>query len=101
MIEKIKIISTKNEQLNEEINKYKNNKDNNDIIECNKEINGLYELKNEQNIEIDRLEKELNIIKNELVEKNNIYIVLKIINRNMKNNTKNTKIMNIKKKYIN
>lgn len=101
MIEKIKIISTKNEQLNEEINKYKDNKDNNDIIECNKEINGLYELKNEQNIEIDRLEKELNIIKNELVEKNNIYIVLKIMNRNLKNNTKKTKIMNIKKKYIN
>lgn len=101
MIEKIKIISTKNEQLNEEINKYKDNKDNNDIIECNREINGLYELKNEQNIEIDRLEKELNIIKNELVEKNNIYIVLKIINRNLKNNTKKTKIMNIKKKYIN
>lgn len=101
MIEKIKIISTKNEQLNEEINKYKDNKDNNDIIEFNKEINGLYELKNEQNIEIERLEKELNIIKNELVEKNNIYIVLKIINRNLKNNTKKTKIMNIKKKYIN
>lgn len=101
MIEKIKIISIKNEQLNEEINKYKDNKDNNDIIEFNKEINSLYELKNEQNIEIERLEKELNIIKNELVEKNNIYIVLKIINRNLKNNTKKTKIMNIKKKYIN
>lgn len=101
MIERIKIISTKNEQLNEEINKYKDNKDNNDIIEFNKEINGLYELKNEQNIEIERLEKELNIIKKELVEKNNIYIVLKIINRNLKNNTKKTKIMNIKKKYIN
>lgn len=100
MIEKIKIISTKNEQLNEEINKYKDNKDNNDIIEFNKEINGLYELKNGQNIEIERLEKELNIIKKELVEKNNIYIVLKIINRNLKNNTKKTKIMNIKKKYI-